>query len=68
MVKTSRCGESQELLTTSQEDRLMEAGSYDENDEKMFNLLSKNMDNYEGKQYKEQKQKRKQFNLSNVTI
>ena len=68
MVKTSRCGESQELLTTSQEDRLMEAGSYDENDEQMFNLLSKNMDNYEGKQYKEQKQKRKQFNLSNVTI
>ena len=46
----------------------MESGSYDENDEKMFNLLSKNMDNYEGKQYKEQKQKRKQFNLSNVTI
>jgi hypothetical protein len=49
MVKTLKCGERQDLMTTSQVDRLMAPASYDETDEEMFNLLAKNMGNYEGK-------------------
>jgi hypothetical protein len=44
-------------MTTSQVGRLMAPASYDETDEEMFNLLSKNMGNDEGKQHKEQKRK-----------
>jgi hypothetical protein len=49
MVKTLKCGESQDLMTTSQVDRLMAPASYDETDEEMSNLLAENMGNYDSK-------------------